>query len=99
MLALTNPAGFATGPAQFEVLSYPAAGSIAGTEGQAIATAAAARVSKTPSGQLVEILRGVGVNVAPADAGVPADPVQPTVTVARPIGPKTVGGSRRCTSR
>lgn len=92
VLALTSPAGFASGPAQIEVLTNPAAGSIAGTEGQAIATAAAARVSKTTSAQLVEILRAAGVNVAPADAGVLADPVQPQVTVARPVGPRSGRG-------
>lgn len=92
VLALSNPAAFAGGPARIEVLTNPAAGSIAGTEGQAIALAAAARVSKTTSAQLVDILRGAGVNVRPDDASVLADPVQPTVTVAQPIGAKSGRG-------
>ena len=66
-MALTNPTGFANGPAQVEVLTNPAAGSIAGTEGQVIAQAGAARVSETTSAQLVAILRGPRVIVPESD--------------------------------
>lgn len=92
VMRLTNPAGFASGPAQVEVLTNPAAGSIAGTEAQAIAQAAAARASETTSTQRVDILSGAGVNIAPENAGLIADPVQARMTVAQPIGPKSGRG-------
>ncbi len=92
VMALTSPAGFGNGPAQVEVLTNPAAGSIAGTEGQSIAQAAAARISKSTGAQLVEILRGAGVTITLDDAGLIADPVQARVTVAQPIGSKSGRG-------
>lgn len=91
LLALSDPKPDSR-LAQIEVLTNPASGSIAGTEAQAIASAAVAKVSKTTSARLVALIAQRNATVAPGAAPALADPVQTLITVGQPIGAKSGRG-------
>lgn len=78
--------------AQIEILTNPAAGSIAGAEGQAIANGVVERVSGTTSERLVTLLESANTTIAPGAAPALADPVRGELTVARPTGAKSARG-------
>lgn len=91
VVALLVPAREAA-PATIEVLTNPAAGSLAGAESQQLATGLVRAVSIATNARIVQSLQVAGVRVAPESAAIIGDPVQPTVTVAQPIGAKSGRG-------
>lgn len=92
VLALGNASAAAIEPAQLEVITNPAVGSIPYIEAQTIATGAVTRVSQYTGAQLLSTLRSAGATVPPALVRVLADPVQPLITVGQPIGAKSGRG-------
>jgi YhgE/Pip-like protein len=92
LASLSRPETPAGSFAEIEVLTNPASGSVAGSESQAIATAAVTRISKAASAQLVQALGAASSGLAPERAPQIADPVRPKLTVAQPIGTKNARG-------
>jgi len=86
-LAAIATAG-ATEPANIEVLTNPASGSYSGAYSQAVATAAVDEVSRESARQLAGTLGGLGVTVSPAAALTVGRPVEATITVSHPTGPR-----------
>lgn len=92
VLALSNPPAETTTAAAIEILTNPAAGSFAGQEAEVIATRAVAGVASATSAQILTTLTTSGATIAPEAVPLLANPVQPAVTVAEPLGSQSGRG-------
>jgi YhgE/Pip-like protein len=80
--ALLNPVVIASEPATIELLTNPAAGSLAWAEAQQIVTGVVGAIFAATNAQLVQTVRATGVNVSPEASSILGNPVQAKVTVA-----------------
>jgi YhgE/Pip-like protein len=89
LASLLDPAAVAAqtaAPATIEILTNPAAGAFAGADAQQISLAVVSSVSTEASARIMAVLGAAGVQMPAQMAGVLAEPVQPRVTVAQPVG-------------
>jgi YhgE/Pip-like protein len=92
LAAIANPATEQPQPAQIEILTNLAAGTLAGSQAQGTAQAVVAELSKSTSTQLVQNLTAAGVKLAPQTAALLGNPIQAKIVPMSTIGTHSARG-------